>query len=608
MKKLFFYYSKLIRQIPYIPRTISLIYQTSKKLTILWCCLIFIQGFIPLIFIYLIKQFIDTINNLKILNNDSLLYIVGPQLSLLIFTLFISEILKTSTKNVRTLQSELVRDNIQYSIHKKSLSLDLSFFESSEFYDKLYRAKIDAISRPIALLENLGSLSQNLITLILSLGVLMFFKWWIPIFLIIGFIPIFPLLIYQTLQFHEWKTKSTIEQRKSLYYDYLLTEKESAAEIRLFNLGSHFENLFIETTTNLRNQFIKLNRKQLIIEFFSVSLSLIIFSVIMLWTLKEALNGTISIGSIALIYLALDKTQKSANVLFTNVTETYKNIIFIENLFEFLDIEVSNGFLSAQTKNFKISESIKINNVTFKYPFSERLALDGLNMEIQAGKITAVVGTNGAGKSTLIKILCRFYDPESGNITVDGIDYKNYSKEEIQKNTVVLFQDYLKFHSRVFENIGFGNFQNDFPDMQTIEKAAINSGAINPINRLPDRFNSMLGRWFQGSELSTGEWQKIALARVFIKDAEFIIFDEPTSAMDSWAEAEWLEKFKERVKGHTSVIITHRFTTAMQADMIYVMDKGKVIEKGTHKELMDLNGDYALSWKKQINNENIIVE
>lgn len=606
MSKLLFYYNKLLNQLPYIPRTISLIYKASKNITVSWFLLILIQGLLPLIFIYTVKNFIDTINNTKPLKESDLLYSVLPQLSVVVLIIFLSEILKTVTKNIRIYQGELVRDHIQGEIHKKSLSLDLSFFESSEFYNKLYRAKIDAISRPVALLENLGQLIQNSITLISVLSVLFLYKWWIPLLLILGFIPVLPLLIYQTLKFHEWKTKSTIEQRKILYYDYLLTERESAAEIRLFNLGNYFENLFINTTSNLRNQYKKINNKQLVLEFFSVSIGLVIFSFIIVWSLFEALNGRISVGSIVMIYLALDKAQKSVNILFTNITETYKNIMFIENLFEFLDIKINNRVENKESMPFIINNSIKINNVFFKYPFSDRTALNGLNMVINSGKITAIVGTNGAGKSTLIKMLCRFYDPESGNIEVDGIDYKNFSKEEIQKNTVVLFQDYLKFNMKVSENIGLGNYTGVFPSMEEIKKAAENSGSISAINRLDNKFDNMLGRWFQGAELSIGEWQKIALARVFIKDAEFIIFDEPTSSMDSWAEAEWIERFKERVKGHTSVIITHRFTTAMQADMIYVMDKGKVIEEGTHQELMALNGEYAKSWKKQINNENIL--
>lgn len=605
MSKLLFYYNKLLNQLPYIPRTISLIYKASKNITVSWFFLILIQGLLPLIFIYTVKNFIDTINNTKPLKESDLLYSVLPQLSVVVLIIFLSEILKTVTKNIRIYQGELVRDHIQGEIHRKSLSLDLSFFESSEFYNKLYRAKIDAISRPVALLENLGQLIQNSITLISVLSVLFLYKWWIPLLLILGFIPVLPLLIYQTLKFHEWKTKSTIEQRKILYYDYLLTERESAAEIRLFNLGNYFQNLFINTTSNLRNQYKKINNKQLVLEFFSVSIGLVIFSFIIVWSLFEALNGRISVGSIVMIYLALDKAQKSVNILFTNITETYKNIMFIENLFEFLDIKINNRVENKESMPFIINNSIKINNVFFKYPFSDRTALNGLNMVINSGKITAIVGTNGAGKSTLIKMLCRFYDPESGNIEVDGIDYKNFSKEEIQKNTVVLFQDYLKFNMKVSENIGLGNYTGIFPSMEEIKKAAENSGSISAINRLDNKFDNMLGRWFQGAELSIGEWQKIALARVFIKDAELIIFDEPTSAMDSWAEAEWIERFKERVKGHTSVIITHRFTTAMQADMIYVMDKGKVIEEGTHQELMALNGEYAKSWKKQINNENI---
>ncbi|MFN8579057.1 MAG: ABC transporter ATP-binding protein [Candidatus Sericytochromatia bacterium] len=443
----------------------------------------------------------------------------------------------------------------------------------------------------------------------ISVLVLLFiYKWWLPFVLILGILPTLPLLIFQTIKYHEWKTKTTIEQRKIRYYDYLLTQRESVGELRLFNLGNYFENLFLKASENLRNEYKNINSKQLISELIVTFWSLLILTCIILWLIFETSKGLMSIGTLFMIYIALDRSQKSMSLLINNITETYKNIMFLENLFEFLDIKslLLNDKITNQ--KFNISNSIKIKDVSFTYPFSEKKSLDNLNMEIEANKITAIVGTNGAGKSTLIKILCRFYDPQEGIIEVDGQDYKSFTQKDIQENTVVLFQDYLKFNLTVLENIGLGNYKDKMPDFKEIEESAINSGAKNVIDRLPNNYKTILGRWFSGAELSTGEWQKIALARVFIRPSEFIIFDEPTSAMDSWAESDWLNRFKERVKGHTSLIITHRFTTAMQADIIYVMDKGKVIEKGTHEELMILNGDYAKSWKNQVNQSKGIID
>ncbi|MFN8671393.1 MAG: ABC transporter ATP-binding protein [Candidatus Sericytochromatia bacterium] len=604
MKKLFtlLKLSTFFRQLPYISRTIKLIKEASGKISLIWFITLIIQGFLPLLFIYLLKPLIDNIskNNLVL---DDIFY----KILILLGIFFITEILKSFTNYLRNLQGELVRDYTQSLIHKKSLSLDLSFFDSSEFYDKLFRASTETLTRPIALLENIGNLIQNSITLFSILALLFFFKWWFPLVLILGTIPTIPLLLFQTVKFHEWRKKITLEQRKIRYYDYLLTQRESAAELRLFNIGNYFSNLFINTSLKIRNEQKKLSFNQLITDIFIILWYLLILSFIIIFIVKETVNGLISLGSLVMIYVALDRSQKTINILVNNLTETYKNMMFLENLFEFLDIKnntlgLKDKVFNKSKNDFKIEKSIKINNISFSYNFNQDKSLDNLNMEIEANKITAIVGTNGAGKSTLIKMLCRFYDPQEGNIEVDGIDYKKFSQEDIYKNTVVLFQDYLKFNLSLLENIGLGNYEDKMPEFSKIEEATINSGAKNIVDKLPDSYKSILGKWFYGSELSTGEWQKIALARAFIKPADFIIFDEPTSAMDSWAEAEWIKKFKERVKGHTSLIITHRFTTAMQADMIYVMDKGMVIEKGTHEELMNLNKTYASSWKEQLRN------
>ncbi|MGO9305993.1 MAG: ABC transporter ATP-binding protein, partial [Candidatus Korobacteraceae bacterium] len=232
--------------------------------------------------------------------------------------------------------------------------------------------------------------------------------------------------------------------------------------------------------------------------------------------------------------------------------------------------------------------------VRFRYPGSPRPALENFDLEIRAGQIVAVVGSNGAGKSTLIKLLCRFYDPEAGRVSLDGIDLRALDIEELRSRITVLFQQPVHYNDTVRDNIAYGDLRSP---SEALEPAVRDAGAEDLIARLPEGLDSMLGRWFaEGAELSVGEWQRLALARAFLRRAPILILDEPTSAMDPWAEADWLARFRELAAGRTVLIITHRFSTARFADVIHVMNEGRIIESGTHEQLLKAGGRYAQGW------------
>jgi ATP-binding cassette subfamily B protein len=246
-----------------------------------------------------------------------------------------------------------------------------------------------------------------------------------------------------------------------------------------------------------------------------------------------------------------------------------------------------------------LQDGIRFQNVVFRYPGSERLALQDFNLSVSAGQVVAIVGANGAGKSTLIKLLCRFYDPDAGRIEVDGVDLRELALADLRRLITVLFQLPVPYHATVGQNIALGDLTAE-PSATQIEGAARGAGAHEVIERLPHGYDTLLGKWFaDGTELSEGERQRVALARAFLRRSQIVILDEPTSFMDSWAEAEWLERFRNLVEGRTAILITHRFTTALRADMIHVMDAGRIVESGTHKQLLAQGGLYAHSWTKQ---------
>ena len=336
-------------------------------------------------------------------------------------------------------------------------------------------------------------------------------------------------------------------------------------------------------------------------ELLAAIFSLLITGGAMGWMLWRTVNGQATMGDLALFYQAFNQGQRLMRSLLENVGQMYSSTLFLGDLFDFFGLQpkVTDPEEPVALPEL-LEDGITFTGVTFSYPESASPVLDQSGLEIGAGRITAIVGANGAGKSTLVKLICRLYDPAAGQVLFDGIDLRDAPVSEVRKMITVLFQDPVRFNATVGENIGMGDLSIN-EKIDDIESAARASGADAIIARLPDGYDTQLGRWFEGStDLSGGEWQRIALARAFLRKSPIIILDEPTSSMDSWSEMDWLKRFRKLASGRTAILIAHRFTTAMQADVIHVMDKGRVVESGSHDELVNLDGLYASSWRKQV--------
>jgi ATP-binding cassette subfamily B protein len=382
-----------------------------------------------------------------------------------------------------------------------------------------------------------------------------------------------------------------------------MTTADAAAEIRLFSLGKYFQSHHKDLRKRLRGERLELVRRQSLAELAASLVALLIIGAAMLLMMWRALMGLVTLGELALVYAAFNQGQGLMRTLLENAGQLYGNSLFLGNLFEFLSLEpVTNttSAVTARTAQYTARAAvITFDRVSFTYPDASTNALNNFSLTIPRGKIVAIVGPNGAGKSTLLKLLCRFYDPTEGSIEIDGENIKNIPTDDLRRSITVLFQQPFHYNTTVRDNILYGDLNLEASDAE-LDAAIKAAGATEIVSRLVNREQTLLGRWFPGgTELSVGEWQRIALARAFLRRAPIIILDEPTSALDPWAEADWLERFRQLASGRTSIIITHRFTTAMHADIIHVMDRGRIVESGSHHQLLDQRGLYAESWSRQ---------
>jgi ATP-binding cassette subfamily B protein len=371
-------------------------------------------------------------------------------------------------------------------------------------------------------------------------------------------------------------------------------------ELRSFGLGPHFKDRFQELRKHIRDTRLSLLRDRGIAEAQAGILAVAIGGGGGLWMLRQALLGFLTLGDLALAYQAFQQGQAMARTLLGKLGQLYTNMLYLGSLFEFLQLEPRIVDRPGKTHAPEhLQEGIRFEGVSFRYPRSDRDALRDLDLFIPAGRITAIVGANGSGKSTLIKLMCRFYDPNDGQISIDGVDFKNVSVEDLRQRISAAFQQPVRFSASAAENVSYG----DLPragDEQSVRIAVTAAGADEIVGRLPRGYETPLGNWFKGGrELSVGEWQRIALARALFRKAPILLLDEPTSAMDTWAEAEWLSRFRALVADRTTLLVTHRFAAAMRADLIHVMADGRVVESGTHHELISRGGLYARSWASQ---------
>ncbi len=593
---------KAAPQAGYLKQLAGILWSPAKAYTVAWIGVLAVAAMLPVATILLSKKLVDgviaaTKGGISPSGTRQLLIVGGLMATIAVLI----DVLNGFSEWIRTAQTESILDHVSDLIQKKSVSVDYAFYESAEYYDRLYRARDDAKSRVPALLEHLGSVLQNCITLVALSTIIALYNGALLIALGVSLVPAFFVIARFNWLTHQWWRDTTTERRWLDYYDLKFSHASSAAEIRLLRLGPRFQAAYRTLRARIRVAHLALIARQTISRGGAAVAGIIVAGVPVAWMAWQAMQGKATFGDMVVFYQAFVGGQSFVRMVTLSMTQVYSNSLYLTNLCEYLALEPTIvDPPQPVARPVALKKSIEFRNVTFRYPGSERVALQNLNLTIPAGKVVAIVGPNGAGKSTLIKLLSRFYEPAEGVITIDQIPLRDYALEDVRSFFSILFQMPVNYDATAADNISMGDIDAE-PSLARIREAARRAGADDVISRLPQQYETLLGKSFEnGTELSAGEWQRVSMARAFFRRAPVTLLDEPTSFMDPWSEAEWFDRVRDLSRDRTAVIVTHRFTIAMRADIIHVMNKGSVVESGSHPQLLLNDSLYAQSWREQL--------
>jgi len=587
----------------HLGRLVAQIWRTSWPLTAASIGLRLVAAVQPVAMLYVGKLIIDEVVRLSTGTapgpdftdwwGSGLLTHIIVLLALELVLVVASDLLARATGLVDSVLSELHANQVSVELMTHAARLDLMHFESAEYQDRLERARRQAAGRN-ALLSQMFGQAQDIITVATLAAGLFVYAPWLILLLPLSFVPaIWGESRFNTMAYFmsRWRTP---ERRELEYIRFIGASAETAKEIKLFGLGDFLIERFkvLANTIFLENRKLSTQRAAWGAVFSSIStLTYYGAYAFIVW---RTVTGAFSIGDLAFLSGSFLRLNGLFQKILLGFTQIAGQSMYLDDLFSFFEIEPT--ILSpAHPKAFPqpIEHGIVFENVGFRYPDTDTWAVRGLSFTLTAGETLALVGENGAGKTTIVKLLTRLYDPDEGRITIDGIDLKDMAIADIHANIGVIFQDFIHYSLTARENIGVGRI-DDQHDMERIEDAAERSLADAVISKLPRGYDQPLGRLFnKGRDLSGGEWQKVAIARAYMRDAGLIILDEPTAALDAKAEAEVFSRFKSLASGKTAVIISHRFSTVRMADRILVLDNGGILEAGSHEELVALGGRYA---------------
>ena len=575
-----------------IPPLLRMVWETSHVLSVTVVFLRLIAALLPVAMLYVSKLIIDEVVAAvtgRVAVDERVWWLLGIEAALAV----LSDALGRATALCDSLLGDRFTNFLSLRMMNHATELDLVSYEDPVFYDKMERARRQTTTR-LGMLATLVTMGQHAVTLLSFSASIIAFSPWLLLMLVAALVPPFlgetrfAMLAYSLL--YRW----TPERRELDYLRMLGASNASAKEVKIFGLGGHLT----ERARQLFDRFYAENRGLAIKRAATGTLLNLLpaagYYGAYAYILYRALSGSLTVGDLTFLTAAFARSRGLIEQIFSNFSGIAEQAVFVEDLFDFFRTKPSIASKpNAVPGPRPIREGYEFKDVCFAYPGSSKLVLDHVNLRIHAGERIALVGENGAGKTTLVKLLARLYDPTSGAILLDGVDLRDYSVEDLRSEVGVIFQDYMRYDMRVLENIGFGRIEA-LDDDARVRDAAAKAYADSVISALPFGYEQMLGRRFEGGvDLSGGQWQKIALARAYMRDAQVLILDEPTATLDARAEYEVFLRFTDLTRGRMAVLISHRFSTVRMAERIFVLEHGRVLEEGSHDQLVSMRGRYA---------------
>jgi ATP-binding cassette, subfamily B, bacterial len=582
----------------HVPPVLKIVWRSGPLVVTMGLVLRLFASLLPIALLWIAKLIIDSIVHAVASHQPvgrGFWWLVAAEFGLAVFGSFLGR----TIDYFDALLADKYTRHVSIEVMKHAAALDLATYEDPVFYDRLERARVQATDR-LGMIQSIGRLVQQVITAVsLSVSIIVFSPW-LLLLLILGVIPAFLGESHFAFLGYATNFRQTPIRRQLDYLRVLGGSREAAKELKLFGLKEFLIERFTRLSDQIYRENIGLARRRLIAGAFLSMIGTAGYYSAYVFIVWRTIHGVLTIGELTFLSGAIVQASGNIQQIFSTLASIADQALFLTDLLAFFEMRPTIfSKPNALPAPRPIVRGFEFRNVSFRYPGSSRLVLSGLNFQLRPGERVALVGENGQGKTTIVKLMTRLYDPLEGQILLDGIDLREYSLEDLYREIGVIFQDFMRYEMTARENIAVGQIET-LARLEPLQEAARKSMAAPVIERLHFRYEQVLGRRFEGGvDLSGGEWQKVALARAYLRNAQILILDEPTAALDARSEFEVFRRFSELTTGKTALFISHRFSTVRMADRVVVLENGKITEDGSHEELANLGGRYAEMFELQ---------